>query len=1537
MKDFLNRFEALVVNSNSSHPRSLADFGKLRSPADHDLGLVLKPGISALYNNPKFEERQITDSFENSRSLLERVYYLYKEDITRPLVRGLRKLRHYLKNSTDLEKFRDDDIRVFRDLQIISSIASQSNGLIWEMQLDTTQPLVKTIMNRHRRLLQRGTLICISNDVFKRDIVYGTIVESDKKEDMTRNGIVRVEFQQSFTINQGNSGQLFTLVESKSNCVAYIDALIAVQVQLDANEQLPFEQQIVYHQQNFNPPGYLTCEHDDKRRISFECLRMKSDIRKESIEARNSNDETGIVKDILEGMLSNICAERSDVHIFETETWATPDELGMDISQYRAFSDGLTQGLSLIQGPPGTGKTVIALNILEMMLNNQNVWSKEIIGPIILLSYTNHALDQFLEGITRMPIMKSARCTDIVRVGSRCKTESLDKYNLAHRRKERHTKIRKKALLELHVTADHHKELSEATRTYLTSLVHEDFLRQVNAIPENLFWSLKERIISSLPSDGTYLCKWLRIFVDDFVLQKRENAECFDTSEEMESAENTSNDRFGLGIDLEDFEFESILLKDLDRAKDLMKQPTPILTSETEEDLNKGIKYWSFISPKAKLAVLQEVKRRIMQTKPMSEAEECSIADVWVLSVDDRWRLYKLWINKILRTLKDDMMSVQMSYKSAYGRCEECRHSKDIEIFKNARVVAMTTSRAAIDHGKLRRINSKIMVIEEAAEVPDHHILASLVPSLQHLVMIGDHLQLRPGYNDYKTAMRFGLNVSIFERLIRTGLKFQQLQFQHRMRPVIADLLTPSIYSELQNHASVMEITDVRGLQNNMFFLNHSENEHADSHQDKKSHKNQHEVDFIAQLYRYLRLQGYDSGDITVLTTYKEQERLLQRAIRTIEKSERFVFRKPKTSYCDLNSKQTGSDKTGPYHISKYSSIDALQLENFEECKETSPGARVTTVDNFQGEENKIILLSLVRSNSKGQIGFLNEPNRICVALSRAKAGLYIIGDFNLLRKKNDLWRQILHKAETKGCVGSSLTLYCKNHPQTKTNVSKAVDFQKVHDGGCSQKCSVSLVCGHDCPRRCHTDDPNHELITCKSICEKPCSLGHKCQYLCYKCHEECLPCKVKVLKTLPNCGHNVPVPCFEKLDECICTEPCRSILECGHQCQRKCGTTCNNSENCDELVKVTADCGHDIQTACHSKKDPICSVKCRTKLTCGHLCKGTCRSCFSGHLHQQCREKIQFKLKCGHTIAIDCILEYWEQTYGGHLEKCPRDCKWQCKHLACKKRCGESCTRWPCNVRCTQRLRCSHLCALLLCDHNGAHWCVECSRDLINGGLPRTQLNVRNPHYIRLQRCMCIFQTEVLDAYLMHQEETSPRCPKCRKDIIDMRYHNLLKRTRRLTVSGKKCRNKDYIKLRNSLQEVLGILENIAERFIPDVSLDLKYKTVFYRISYRLERSRNAFSVQELRDLSLIVPKMVISLKMCKERSKSNPESMSEELSSHLEVCENKCSSIFANFMEDIKIPQSGTNDELNKFANTTSKGSTLMMILPSIQQLSA
>jgi len=79
---------------------------------------------------------------------------------------------------------------------------------------------------------------------------------------------------------------------------------------------------------------------------------------------------------------------------------------------------------------------------------------------------------------------------------------------------------------------------------------------------------------------------------------------------------------------------------------------------------------------------------------------------------------------------------------------------------------------------------------------------------------------------------------------------------------------------------------------------------------------------------------------------------------------------------------------------------------------------KITVVDNYQGEESDIILLSLVRSNEKGNVGFLKTENRICVALSRAKYGFYIMGNMNNLYSSGYLWKQIKETLEKQDSFG---------------------------------------------------------------------------------------------------------------------------------------------------------------------------------------------------------------------------------------------------------------------------------------------------------------------------------------------------------------------------------------------------------------------------------------------------------------------------------------------------------------------------------------
>lgn len=98
----------------------------------------------------------------------------------------------------------------------------------------------------------------------------------------------------------------------------------------------------------------------------------------------------------------------------------------------------------------------------------------------------------------------------------------------------------------------------------------------------------------------------------------------------------------------------------------------------------------------------------------------------------------------------------------------------------------------------------------------------------------------------------------------------------------------------------------------------------------------------------------------------------------------------------------------------------------------------VRTVDGFQGEENEIILLSLVRSpgerKERSKAGFVEDENRAAVATSRARCGLYIFGDsWNILNgsaQSNKTWQKVYEVFVQQNCVGPKLPITCQNHQE---------------------------------------------------------------------------------------------------------------------------------------------------------------------------------------------------------------------------------------------------------------------------------------------------------------------------------------------------------------------------------------------------------------------------------------------------------------------------------------------------------------------------
>ena len=156
---------------------------------------------------------------------------------------------------------------------------------------------------------------------------------------------------------------------------------------------------------------------------------------------------------------------------------------------------------------------------------------------------------------------------------------------------------------------------------------------------------------------------------------------------------------------------------------------------------------------------------------------------------------------------------------------------------------------------------------------------------------------------------------------------------------------------------------------------------------------------------------------------------------------------------------------------------------------------RCSTIDNFQVEEADVVIVSLVRCNGEGSIGFLAEPERVTVMLSRARHGMIPLGSASTLRAaKNaagrETWNRVLGQFEAAGGLALGLTTVCPRHPRrAPLIVTEPGGFANYcPHGGCTLPCEETLPCGHPCPLPCHPAE--HSRVHCGEMVVRRCETG---------------------------------------------------------------------------------------------------------------------------------------------------------------------------------------------------------------------------------------------------------------------------------------------------------------------------------------------------------------------------------------------------------------------------------------------------------------
>lgn len=293
-------------------------------------------------------------------------------------------------------------------------------------------------------------------------------------------------------------------------------------------------------------------------------------------------------------------------------------------------------------------------------------------------------------------------------------------------------------------------------------------------------------------------------------------------------------------------------------------------------------------------------------------------------------------------------------------------------VLDDARVVCATLT--GLDSQLLGQRRFNVAVLDEACQSTEP---AAWVPLLRadKFVLAGDHCQLPPTVISPEAAEQ-GLAVSLMERLVAlAGPSISRLlSVQHRMHAAIMGFSNQAFYEgRLEAHESVAghRLCDLPGVRSEPLtetpvqYIDTAGAGHDEElEEDTGSRRNGGEANLAAKTVRQLLEAGLSPEQIGVITPYRAQVRRLRELLADV------------------------------------------------------PTLEVDSVDGFQGREKEAIIVSLVRSNPEGDIGFLADTRRTNVALTRARRMLRVIGDSATL-SNHPFYQQMLTHFESIGAYRS--------------------------------------------------------------------------------------------------------------------------------------------------------------------------------------------------------------------------------------------------------------------------------------------------------------------------------------------------------------------------------------------------------------------------------------------------------------------------------------------------------------------------------------
>ena len=285
--------------------------------------------------------------------------------------------------------------------------------------------------------------------------------------------------------------------------------------------------------------------------------------------------------------------------------------------------------------------------------------------------------------------------------------------------------------------------------------------------------------------------------------------------------------------------------------------------------------------------------------------------------------------------------------------------------------------------------------VDEAAQCVEPHTLIPLTKALAG-VLVGDTKQLPPTVVS-RDAVAIGLQRSLIERLELLGVEPYLLEEQYRMHPGLAAFSSVRFYDRrLKSVPKPSERVAPNGVNwpSTMVPLAFVEVKGEEMRApDGNSIFNVQEAEECVRVVQKLLLSGdvKNAGDIGIIAPYAAQVRAISE---------------------EWNRKVTSDVKL------KNTSI--VEADNPESAKDE---LEIRSVDGFQGREKEVIVLCTVRNNRQNQLGFVADPRRLNVAITRAKRGLIVLGHRDTL-STDQLWQKWLQFVDKYECEVESADVF---------------------------------------------------------------------------------------------------------------------------------------------------------------------------------------------------------------------------------------------------------------------------------------------------------------------------------------------------------------------------------------------------------------------------------------------------------------------------------------------------------------------------------